>query len=172
MKTFNESQKFDQWWFQAIIYGSILIGIGPLLYSCYKQILLGEVTGDNPMSNTGLILTTVLVGALMFGVWWLSLVMKLSTRIDRTGIYIRFFPFHLKEKYYPWDEITHYEVVQYNPIKDYGGWGVRYGRKGKAFNVKGNMGLLLTLYGNKSILIGTQKENELSNFLLELNQVD
>jgi hypothetical protein len=39
---------------------------------------------------------------------------------------------------------------------EYGGWGIRYGRKGRAYNVSGNMGLDLTLKPSKSFLIGTQ----------------
>ena len=40
---------------------------------------------------------------------------------------------------------------------DYGGWGIRYGRKGKgkAYSVSGNSGVLLTFNNNKTILIGS-----------------
>lgn len=51
---------------------------------------------------------------------------------------------------------------------EYGGWGVRFGKGGKAFNVSGNRGLKLYLKSGRSLLIGTQKDKELIAFLSEL----
>jgi hypothetical protein len=60
------------------------------------------------------------------------------------------------------------EVVKYNPISDYGGWGVRLSRNGKAFNVKGEFGLKLYFDNRKPLLIGTQKPEELKKILESL----
>ena len=89
--------------------------------------------------------------------------LKLITRIRQEGIYYRFYPFHLKEKHIPTEEILSYEVRQYKPITEYGGWGIRNGGKkyGKAFNVSGNMGLQLYLKNGKKLLIGTGKPAEI-----------
>jgi hypothetical protein len=58
------------------------------------------------------------------------------------------------------------EVRKYSPIKEYGGWGFRYGFKnGKAYNISGNMGLQLILKNGDRILIGTQKPEELETYL-------
>ena len=130
-----------------------------------KQIFLGQKFGDNPMSDMGLIIMTILICCL-YGL--LILVFgfaKLSTMIDKNGITFKFFPFHLKWRFIPWQEIDRYEVVVYNPIKDYGGWGIKYGRKGKAFNVSGDRGLSINLKSGKNILIGTQRDNELKEYL-------
>ena len=48
----------------------------------------------------------------------------------------------------------------YNPIRDYGGWGIRWGTKGKAYNVSGNRGLYLEFSDGKQLLIGLQKPEE------------
>ena len=42
--------------------------------------------------------------------------------------------------------------------------------KGKAFNIKGNMGLQLQFKDGKKLLIGTQKEEEIKQFLIDINQ--
>ena len=63
----------------------------------------------------------------------------------------------------PREMITEYGVRKYNPIGEYGGWGIK-GRgfgKGRAYNVKGNMGLQLRLQDNKKILFGTQRPDAL-----------
>ncbi len=62
-------------------------------------------------------------------------------------------------------DLKGYEVLTYSPIKDYGGWGIRYGRGGKAYNVRGNRGVQLQLANGQRLLIGSQRPEELSNAL-------
>ena len=45
---------------------------------------------------------------------------------------------------------------------DYGGWGIRRGRRGWAYNVSGNRGVLLQLENEKTLLIGSQRPDELA----------
>jgi hypothetical protein len=49
-------------------------------------------------------------------------------------------------------------AILYNPIRDYGGWGIWYGRgsKGNAYNVSGNKGVLLTTCDGAKVLIGSR----------------
>ena len=54
------------------------------------------------------------------------------------------------------EEINGFDVQTYRPIRDYGVWGVRYGRKGKACNTSGNRGAQQELSNSKRILIGSQ----------------
>tara|TARA_B100001750_G_scaffold203907_1_gene179983 strand:+ start:4611 stop:4832 length:222 start_codon:yes stop_codon:yes gene_type:complete len=62
----------------------------------------------------------------------------------------------------PFETIKKAAPVTYRPIRDYGGWGIRYGSKGKAYNVSGNQGVLLEFTKSKPILIGSQKPQDLS----------
>jgi hypothetical protein len=55
-----------------------------------------------------------------------------------------------------------HEAITYSPLRDYGGWGIRRGAKGKAYNVSGNHGVRLELSDGKRILIGSQRPEELS----------
>jgi hypothetical protein len=96
---------------------------------------------------------------------------RLHTRINSTGIYYRFFPFHLKKKALLWDDVATATVRKYSPLGEYGGWGVRYGFKsGTAYNVSGNTGLQLVLKNGKKILIGTLKPEELQTVLVGLGK--
>jgi hypothetical protein len=54
-------------------------------------------------------------------------------------------------------------VRTYRPIRDYGGWGIRYGRNGKAYNVSGNRGVMLEFSHGQKLLIGSQKPGDLAN---------
>ncbi len=42
------------------------------------------------------------------------------------------------EKTFSLDKIVGAEARSYQPIVEYGGWGVRWSRSGRAFNVSGN----------------------------------
>src|SRR5688572_12168391 len=119
-KIFVEEQPFDQTWIWA------MLGLETL------AILL-------PLILTGQPWWVILIGA---GVMLMTLVLmsslKLATRIDDEGIHYRMSPFHWGEKLIPWNDVERVYVREYNSMLEYGGWGMRYGRNGKAFNVRGN----------------------------------
>jgi hypothetical protein len=100
--------------------------------------------------------------ALMFGI------ARLETVIDDRGIAYRFFPFHLKFRSINWEAIEKYDVIVYHPVRDYGGWGIRGNKNNKAYNVSGNEGLHIQLKNGGSILLGTHKQAELTDFLASL----
>ncbi|MEZ0007558.1 hypothetical protein ABH942_002940 [Flavobacterium sp. 28YEA47A] len=162
---FTERQRFKQWWLWLI-----LLGInGLFLVGVFKQVVSGQQFGDKPMSDIGLLITAGLTILLTI----LFVNFRLDTLIKKDGIYVRFFPFHLKFRYYAWEKLTKSFVRQYSPIAEYGGWGLRYGflGKGKAFNVSGDKGLQLEFIDNKKLLIGTNKPDELTEVLERIGQL-
>jgi hypothetical protein len=100
--------------------------------------------------------------------------MKLTTRITQEGIYVRFFPFHFKEKFFAWDTITSSYVRSYSPLMEYGGWGIKYSFKGNGlvYNTAGNVGLQLYFKEGDPILIGTQKGEEIKQVLVALGHLN
>lgn len=162
---FTERQRFKQWWLWLI-----LLGVnGLFLFEVFKQVIGGQQFGDKPMSNAGLLMTTGLTIFLSI----LFVNFRLDTVIKKDGIYIRFFPFHLKFKHYTWNSLTKSFVRQYSPLTEYGGWGLRLGLfgKGTAFNVSGDKGLQLEFTDNKKLLIGTSKSDELTETLNKIGQL-
>ena len=63
------------------------------------------------------------------------------------------------------EDLTKYEVRTYSALKDYGGWGIRYGRRGKAYNVSGNCGVQLEFSNGDRLLFGSQKPEEFTKAL-------
>jgi hypothetical protein len=144
--------------FPIFVFMNILFGIG-----LYQQLSLGKPWGDEPMSDEGLIMTMVLVNTVLIAIIFLMLKIKLILEVRETGIYYRFLPFIRKEKKISREEIERYEVRQYKPIHEYGGWGFRqrsrrFRKNGVAYNVSGNIGLQLYLKNGKKILFGTQRK--------------
>jgi hypothetical protein len=162
---FKEEQKFNQAWLWITLFISFVFTLGTMAHGINRQIIHGIKFGNNPMSNKALVLTFVFVLLACLAVVILLRISNLKVIIDRFGIEFRFFPFHLHYRKIEWDEVESYEVIKYKPLLDYGGWGIRYGFIGKAYNVRGNMGLKLKLKNGKNILFGTQKAEELREFL-------
>ena len=131
----------------------------------FKQIIIGDPVGERPISDTGMILLFLGVVTFMGAIIGLIYFSRLYTHINDKGVYYMFKPFHRKMHLIPWEEISRHEVIKYRPIMDYGGWGIRYGRKGKAYNIQGNLGLYLTLKSGKTLLIGTQQPESLRSFM-------
>lgn len=157
---FSEKQRFKQWWLWLL-----LLGInGVLIYGIFKQIIIKEFFGNNPMSNLGLLITTAITLLITF----FFINFRLETIIKKDGIYVRFFPIHSKYKYYPWKDLTAYSVRKYSPLKEYGGWGIRYGLSGKTYNISGNKGLQLELSDQTKLLIGTNKPEKLKKVLSKI----
>lgn len=157
---FSETQRFSQWWLWAIL-GIIDLGI---LLGVLQQLFLGQSFGNNPMSNTGLGLMLVF----MFLINLLLYNFKLETVITEDGIYVKLFPIHFKFRFIDWNIINKSYTRKYKPLLEFGGWGLRYGFGGTAYNVSGNEGLQLEYNGNSHLLIGTHRAEELKKVLIKL----
>jgi hypothetical protein len=153
---FTETQRFTQWWLWLI-----LIGVWSAMV--YSIITAPPQTGAAVYVSFG-------IGILLPLLFWQ---MRLITRITREGIYVRFIPFHFKEKFYPWDTITASYVRTYSPLMEYGGWGIKYGFNGQGlvYNVVGNVGLQLQFKEGEAVLIGTQKGEEIKQVLASLGHL-
>lgn len=152
MKPYQEIQKFDQWWLKLIIILVIFATLTPL-YMIFNQAAFEE---DMLLPIVVATFITAIAIVLLY-------LFRLETTIDAKGIHYRFFPF--KKNTIPWQEIEECYVRQYSPLKEYGGWGIRFGFSGKAYNVKGNKGIQLKLKSGKKILFGTQNESEVQNVI-------
>jgi hypothetical protein len=157
---FREVQKFRQFWVSSLV----LIPAVVILYGAYKQLVLGQPFGNNPASDSTMVILTMIFGFL-FPLFIFS--MKLVTEVRSDGVYVRFFPFHLAFKKFKYSDIASYKAVHYSALRDYGGWGIRYGLNGKAYNISGNDGIMLEFQNGKHLLIGSQRTHE---FLLALEQ--
>ena len=77
MKTkFKEVQRFTQWWLWLI-----LIGTQPLpIYTIYKQLILKEPFGDNPIPDVILIVFSISIFCLIAMFWFIRLKTEISDK--------------------------------------------------------------------------------------------
>jgi hypothetical protein len=158
---FSERQRFDQWWLWLIMVAAgALSGFG----------LVQQLTDEN--TNNGDLSTSLLVGCVAVLLpSALLLLIRLDTVIKQDGLYVRFFPLHLRFKHFSWASIGQIQVRQYSPLAEYGGWGIRFGMNaGKAYNISGNQGIQLLLNNGSKLLIGTKRPEEVKQVLEKLSR--
>ena len=151
---YRETQHFRQLWIWVLVLFISLLS----LYGVFQQLILGEPFGNNPAPDSVMVILAIIFG---IGLPLFMFTTNLTTEVHSDGLYIRFFPFHLSFRSIAIEEIMGFEASTYNPIRDYGGWGIRYGRRGKAYNVSGNRGVRLELSKGKHLLIGSKRPEEL-----------
>ncbi len=161
---FYEEQKPRQWWIQVII----------ICYSLFLTYLTAQqVFFDIPFFNLGMSDWLLILLWLFFAIfipvlyYRSKLIVKVKNN-DEKGIYIKYYPFHFDFIKIDPDEIEEFEIIEYDPLKDYGGWGVRYGQKGNAFNAYGNKGVNLKLKYSRDLLIGSQTPEKLNEAIKNL----
>ena len=150
---FAEDQSFRQAWVWVVMVSVLFI-----LVVIFALIIFNGLDKDEvrrALSGIGVgIVTTAGVAVFLY-------LLKLSVRVDGSGLHVRFFP--LVKKEIPLDEIARWEARTYRPILEYGGWGIRCSwGKGMAYNVSGNRGVQLEFTNGKRLLIGSQRPEELA----------
>lgn len=108
------------------------------------------------------LLTAVVCGILVpVGIGFLIWVARLETEVRQDGLYIRYVPFRRHFKRFQAEDLSEYHARTYRPILEYGGWGIRFGWKGRAYNVSGNRGVQLVFRDGRRVLIGSSQPSEL-----------
>ncbi len=159
---FEEKQYFRQIWLWIIV----LTVNGVFLYGVFRQMALKEDFGTEPMPDMALILLTLFNLALAA----FLLFVRLETKVDEEGVYYRYYPLQSFKKI-TWDHMERAYVRRYNPLREYGGWGLRGSwKKGWAYNVSGKHGLQLVYDRNKRLLLGTGKPEVLETELKKLGR--
>ena len=112
--------------------------------------------------------------------WWLPLLMALAfavglnvfqmrTTVTGEQLVVQFgYLFPMYRKRIPCNTIRETRVVEYRPLRDAGGWGIRFGRFEKEpcrfLNSRGNRGVLIETE-LKRYIIGSQKPEQLKGAL-------
>jgi len=163
--TFSETQKFKQVWVWMLV--GLVMG-GSLLflwYGVYEQVYLGHPFGDHPAPNGALVMGVVFETVMCIVIASILASIKLVVETRPDSIQVRFFPFKKLEISY--GNIREFQVRDYQPLKEYGGWGMRrsWDGKTKAFNMSGRRGVELFLLDGSKVIIGSQKADELGEVL-------
>jgi hypothetical protein len=136
-------------WIWPIVVGSFLAGT----WAVWRE--------TSPTSATAV---TSSVAVLVMGplAMW-ALVGSLRVRVTHSSLLIGFGRLQWIQKHLPFSEITGIEPVRYSPIREFGGWGVRFGWGGKrAWTIRGNGAVRLTLRDGKQLYVGSDHPQRLA----------
>lgn len=157
---YREVQSFRQPWIWVLVLMPCALMLWIFGHGLVHQLGRGVPWGNQPMTDTGLILTSIWIFALCCGVVWLFLIMSLRVEVRSDALHVHFKP--LKRRTVAYSDIAKVEAVRYRPIVHYGGWGIRRGRKGWAYNVSGDQGVRLDFHDGRHLLLGSQRSTELA----------
>lgn len=120
------------------------------------QVVLGHKIGRQPVSNGNVIGWTIF----LWLVYLRLITTKMVTKVERGKLTISMLGMWTLRKVWLKD-IGKTEVVSYRPVEDYGGYGIRLTKRGRAYIASGDRGVRITFAKGGKILIGSQRPEEL-----------
>jgi hypothetical protein len=153
MAQFREEQRFEWFWTAMFCVPALIVG-----YGLYRQVWL------NQPFVSGALLWPAFAVAVVVAVWLWRL--KLVTEVREDGLYICFV-WLWPERTIPWDQIRGVETRTYRPIRDFGGYGVRWAARGIVYHARGKRGARIVLASGERVLIGSQRADELACAIAE-----
>ena len=128
-------------------------------YGFITQVLMGNTFGSKPMSDTWMTITFILIGILLP----LFLVLQyLKIEVDSEGLSVQFFPFHLSKHRFYFHEIASFEETDVQPLRRFGGWGIRHSFKGeKGYIISGSQGIQLNFTAGTVLVISSSNPKQL-----------
>ena len=151
---FHEEQRPRQWWIWVVV----LAVAGLTWWTFIRQIGLGEPVGEEPLPSWAAWLLFLIIGV---GLPLVTLSLRLILEVTAGQVTVRFAP--ITRRMIPIAEIEAVEARTYDPIKEYGGWGIKgWSRRNMAYNMSGNQGVELTLRDGRQVMLGSQRADELA----------
>jgi hypothetical protein len=144
---FSEAQPLRQW------HARVVLAFPPaaLVFIACRQILWHKPWGSPPLSNGGLVFLTVFLLAVYFRLITVKLVTEL--RADEIDVGLRGL---WKRRRIPLAAVRSVKAVTFDPVAEFGGYGIRSGRGATAYIASGNRAVELLLEGGRKVLIGSQ----------------
>jgi hypothetical protein len=127
------------------------------------QVVLGHPWGSHPMSNGSVVTWTVVLWLVYFRLITVRMVTQVSNgelRVALRGI--------RQSRRVVLQGIQSVETVTYDPERDYGGYGFRSNRLGKAYLARGTRGVRLRFVDGATLVIGSQTPDQLAAVLDKL----
>ncbi len=124
-------------------------------------VTVASIVGTGALALSGEVEDAVAVSPLA-GIAIIAVVatMGLITELRQDAVKVWLWPLFWRTLRY--EDIVEAEARQYNPLTEYGGWGMRWGISGQAWNVSGRYGVQLVLRDGRRVLIGSRESEELA----------
>jgi len=136
----------------------VIVPAGLVWWSLVQQVMLGRPFGNNPGPDWLIWVLWVFIGLGLPVLFWL---ISLTVEVTQEAVHVRYRP--LTRRIIPLGDIVRAEPRTYSPVKEYGGWGIKgWSRAKVAYNVRGDRGVELALADGRSVMLGSQRSDELA----------
>lgn len=157
---FSEKQYLRVWWLRILV---SLLTVGTWV-AFVVQIFYHTPVGTDPAPDWGMY-PLLLVMGIAFP--WFFFTVHLRVTVTEDRLRLRYFPFVTKT--WTHDDIAQATAVTFRPIREHGGWGIKYSIDGAwVYSAYGNTGVELLLRDGKKVIIGSQRSSELAQAILRL----
>jgi hypothetical protein len=150
---FQETQRFRQFWIWVLILGITGVSLGSLFF--FERAIPLNI--GNLAIPVGML---ILLISLFLG-------LTLSTRITENSLSYRYYPF-TRWRTFRFEEIETLEVVEYNGLWEYGGWGIKWNGDTWSYTTGGKWGIIVKT-NDKKFLLGTQQPEQVRQVIAEFN---
>ena len=146
-----------------IIYVILLTLFGLFVYAAIQQIIVGKPFGAKPAPDSILVITAIFILTLLI----LLYQSMLETLITDKDVFFKWAPIMKTPNKFNWSDIDKVEIINYGFV----GYGWRLIPYGTVHNVSGDIGLRLNLKSGRKVILGTQKPEELAQFLRQIHRL-
>jgi hypothetical protein len=161
---FREVQKWDST-IRVVFLALLLVADAGMV----AAILAAE---RKPSDTLPLAFSLTLAAVVSLSVIVLLWVSRLEIEVRPDAISVRFFPFHLQWRQFPAQDLRECYARRYRPLREYGGWGIRYGWHGWAYNLRGHEGVQLVFQNGRKLLLGSQQPQKLETAIRSIMKGD
>ena len=161
---FKEEQRYKKPRIKYIMTAVVVILLLDVTFMVRQLLSSNPDSAAGGNEKTALLIATLVLIAVTAGFVVIFSRLKMITTVTEGGIQVLYPPILRKGKFIAGGDIERFEVRQYNPLIEFGGWGIktrgrplRRRRFGIALTAYGRSGLQLYLRDGKKLLIGTQR---------------
>ena len=162
----NQLYQEVQWMYRQQPLIMIIIG---LIAVFVWQTFLYQVVMGVPFSGSGGQVSDVFLWIIWFafglGMPAFFSILRLEITVTPENLVFRYWPLHVTNRTIPRSLILSAEATTYRPLRDFGGWGIRRGRRGKAYTISGKEGVWITRTDGTALLLGSQNAAGLAEAL-------
>jgi len=155
---FKEQQRFSNWILWMLL---ISMAVGVWFWLIATVVLsTGSASGseDSIAPVWFVVLIWLVIGIILPGFVFM---LRFDLQIENGEIIFQYFPFQLKPKRLSIKEIQNYKIVRYDPLGDYGGWGVRKKANTIGYITSSDRSVTVLVDDEMQLAFGTDQPKEL-----------
>ncbi|MDH3227573.1 MAG: hypothetical protein OEM67_10870 [Thermoleophilia bacterium] len=136
--------------------------VGALFWGLVALMCVAMLAGwDTSLPLAARVVVTALIAGSAVGLN--ALIGRLTVRVQEMGILLHLGSVPLIRRRVPFTEVLSATSIQYRPLVEFGGWGVRGVGKRKAWTARGDRAVSLELTEGRQLLIGSDRPERLED---------